>query len=68
MIALPLIKAEPGMIRLKEAEARFGMERRKIRHLITLRQLPSARDGYTVLIRPKDLQKLMAREGGNGQR
>jgi hypothetical protein len=68
MIPLPIIPAEPGMIRLKEAEVRFGMERRKIRHLITLRKLPSARDGYTILIRPKDLQKALAREGGHGQR
>jgi hypothetical protein len=60
MIALPLIPLEPDMITLKAAEGRFNIDQRPIRRLITLRKLPSARDGYTIMIRPKDLQKVMA--------
>jgi hypothetical protein len=52
----------PGMITLKVVEGQFGIDRRKIRHLITLRKLPSTRTGYTILIQPKDLQKVMPRE------
>ena len=55
MIKLPLVPLEPGMIGLKVAEDRFGIDQRAIRRLITLRKLPSARDGYTIMIRPKDL-------------
>ena len=60
MIALPLIPLTKGMISMKVAEARFGIDQRAIRRLITLRKLPSARDGYTIMIRPKDLEKAMA--------
>jgi hypothetical protein len=60
MIKLPLVPLEPGMIGLKVAEDRFGIDQRRIRRLITLRKLPSARNGYTIMIRPKDLQKAMA--------
>ena len=51
---------QPGMIGLKVAEDRFGIDQRRIQRLITLRKLPSARNGYTIMIRPKDLQKAMA--------
>ena len=60
MIPLPLIPREPDMITMKMAEAQFGIDQRQIRRLITLRKLPSARNGYTIMIRPKDLQKAMA--------
>ena len=60
MSALPLIPLAKGMITMKVAEGRFGIDQRAIRRLITLRKLPSARDGYTIMIRPKDLQKAMA--------
>jgi hypothetical protein len=60
MIALPLIPLTKGMISMKVAEGRYGIDQRAIRRLITLRKLPSARDGYTIMIRPKDLQKVMA--------
>jgi hypothetical protein len=60
MITLPLIPVEPGMITMKVAEGRFGIPQRAIRRLITLRKLPSARDGFTIMIRPKDLRKAMA--------
>jgi hypothetical protein len=60
MITLPLIPVEPGMITMKAAEGRFGIQQLAIRHLITLRKLPSARNGYTIMIRPKDLRKAVA--------
>jgi hypothetical protein len=60
MIALPLIPVEPGMITMKAAEGRFGIDQRQIRRLITMRKLPSARAGYTIMIRPRDLQKVLA--------
>jgi hypothetical protein len=63
MIALPLIPVEPGMITMKVAEGRFGIDQRQIRRLITLRKIPSARDGYTILVRPADLRKATALTG-----
>jgi hypothetical protein len=60
MIALPLIPLGKGMITMKVAEGRFNIDQRQIRRLITQRKLPSARDGYTIMIRPKDLRKAMA--------
>ena len=60
MIALPLIPLTKGMISMKVAQGRYGIDQRAIRRLITLRKLPSARNGYTIMIRPKDLEKAMA--------
>jgi hypothetical protein len=66
MIILPLIPLKPGTITMKVAEGRFNIDQLAIRRLITQKKLPSARDGHTIMIRPKDLRKAMEQKALSG--